>query len=501
MTAVTPLRQLVDAPALRGKLAWIARPERDSNVVTVSLAEDLGKLRHAPADGVVLLTESASAEAGTYRFDVGLRLARTRGVAAIVLSGQAFDHLSPTAEALAGRAGIGILAARERIDLAELAVVLSRELLGAADVALLRAHAAMRAIVSHPRDGRPEALAEHVGAALGVEIALADAEGDALAAPIVVDDAVERWLTASPQDGDLALAAELVLRLAADALARQHARTRRAEELPIRSRAEALTELLAAGPQERPQLVRQVRDVGIPIDGWHIAARLELENAAELAGDQEFAAYETRQAVFRAALQTLRAGGGTWHTAQAGSAALLLRGYREDPGVTATGETLAMLDRALERAHARLPAAVLRCGVGSVHAGPTGLVNSVAEAKAAVAAARASNRVNCAVAFDSVGLRRTLLEWYASDPAREAVATVLEPLDRLGGRKAQQAIQTLQAYLDRQGSLSKTAEALNLHRNAVAYRINRIFAELDVDRESPDDLLLLQLACRARQLA
>lgn len=39
-----------------------------------------------------------------------------------------------------------------------------------------------------------------------------------------------------------------------------------------------------------------------------------------------------------------------------------------------------------------------------------------------------------------------------------------------------------------------------MHRNAVSYRINQIFEPLDVDPANPDDLLLLQLACRAREL-
>jgi DNA-binding PucR family transcriptional regulator len=42
---------------------------------------------------------------------------------------------------------------------------------------------------------------------------------------------------------------------------------------------------------------------------------------------------------------------------------------------------------------------------------------------------------------------------------------------------------------------------LHMHRNAVSYRINQIFELLDVDRDNPDDMLLLQLACRARELA
>lgn len=78
--------------------------------------------------------------------------------------------------------------------------------------------------------------------------------------------------------------------------------------------------------------------------------------------------------------------------------------------------------------------------------------------------------------------------------------TVLAPLVDLGGPRAERLIQTLHVYLDHQGSLTRTAQALNLHRNAVAYRVNQVFSILDVDQDSPDDLLLLQLACRAREL-
>jgi DNA-binding PucR family transcriptional regulator len=35
----------------------------------------------------------------------------------------------------------------------------------------------------------------------------------------------------------------------------------------------------------------------------------------------------------------------------------------------------------------------------------------------------------------------------------------------------------------------------------VAYRIKNAFALLEVDPDNPDDLLLLQLACRARELS
>jgi DNA-binding PucR family transcriptional regulator len=66
--------------------------------------------------------------------------------------------------------------------------------------------------------------------------------------------------------------------------------------------------------------------------------------------------------------------------------------------------------------------------------------------------------------------------------------------------RAERLIKTLHVYLDERGSLTRVAQRMNLHRNAVAYRINKAFELLDVDRENPDDLLLLQLACRARAL-
>jgi DNA-binding PucR family transcriptional regulator len=105
------------------------------------------------------------------------------------------------------------------------------------------------------------------------------------------------------------------------------------------------------------------------------------------------------------------------------------------------------------------------------------------------------------VIFDASGLGAMLAEWYATDSARRSVSTLLEPLERLGGKRAEAAIRTLQVYLDEQGSVTRTARRLHLHRNAVAYRIGRIKDALPVDVEDPDTRLALQLACRARLLA
>jgi hypothetical protein len=493
---VASLAQLVASPPLRSELSYATRPHSDPRVERVALIEDLADLARVPEHAVVLLSRAASSLAGSYRFDVALRTARDRATAALVIAIADVGRLTPSAAAVAERSGTAVLGTGAT-DLAELAIAIARELAGGSEAALLRAHAALRAIAAHPADAGPEALVTHAGAALGVPLALVpEAPADAPRAAVTVDGRVEAWIGAPAQQGDLALALDIVLHAAAAGAHDALTRARRSADLPIQSRDDALSELLSTPEHGRPPIVQRARDLDVPVDGWHVAARLELEDLAGAGVDP----HEARLGLSRAALAALREDGGTWHSARSGAALVLVRMYREDPGIGAAADVAGAVDRALAELRSRLSGTLLHCGVGGGHSGPAGLLASAAEAHAALTAGRAAGRVNRAVSFDSLGLRRTLVEWYASDTAQEAVASVLAPLSSLGGAKAERMIQTLHVYLDQQGSLSRTAERLNLHRNAVAYRVNRIFSLLDVDRDNPDDLLLLQLACRARKL-
>lgn len=101
-------------------------------------------------------------------------------------------------------------------------------------------------------------------------------------------------------------------------------------------------------------------------------------------------------------------------------------------------------------------------------------------------------------AHDAAGLDRMLLEWYASDTAREAVDELLAPVMELGPDRADPLLRTLQAYLDHNNSPARAAEELHLHRNAVGARIRRITDLTGADLTDPETRLALQLACRAR---
>jgi hypothetical protein len=90
--------------------------------------------------------------------------------------------------------------------------------------------------------------------------------------------------------------------------------------------------------------------------------------------------------------------------------------------------------------------------------------------------------------------------WYVSRIARAPVRDQLAPLEKLGPARAETAIQTLAVFLDRQGSIIKTAQKLHLHRNAVADRQRGITEPLEVDLADPGQRFASQLASRARLL-
>jgi hypothetical protein len=471
-------------------------------VTSVALAEDVSELERVPRHAIVLLTRVASALAGGYRLDVALRIAASAGAAALVVCGPAVGAVTPAAGGLADRLGLALLGAGADVDLAALAIAIGRELSGGADAALLRAHTAMRAIHAHPPDGAPEAIAERAGAALGVPIRLVSRRPSAgVMAAVRGHGQPEAWLAAERQEGDLGLALELTLSIASTRTwqALEHARL--TASLPLQSRGAILAELLVAPPIAHDAIAHRARALGVPIDGWHMAARLDFEDLAGPEQRDPIAADQARQRLAASAVHALREAGAEWHTARSGAGAMLVRTCVSDPGPASAAEVARAVDRAMAALRDELPVTLVHCGVGGAHQGPSGLLASVSEAKAAAAVARTSQRPWSAVAFDRAGLRRGLVEWYTSDTARDAVATVLAPLVGLGGPRAERLIRTLHVYLDQQGSLTRTGEVLNLHRNTVAYRVDQIFALLDVDAENADDRLLLQLACRGRDLA
>src|SRR6266545_1729285 len=494
-------------------------------VALVRLAERFADLDGSPPGSLVVLSRAASAEVTDYRLDMALRWAAVNQVAAVAAFSAEQWQPTVTAMDIARRANIALISIPAAAELARLVQAIAREIGGGADRALGRAQEGLNAVLSAEAAGAGlDELRAAAGRALGTIVefrprAAGARAGDAydpqdglageVRVPVVVGDAPIGDLVAPDAQGDLGIAARLVLHSAAASAGRLLDLARRAREVPARSRSELLAELLMSESAINDDLLDRARQLNVALGGWHVAVRIEADDLdgpgpdgagpAE-SGPDEVRRFELLESAGQVALQAAAAAGGTWHLSRVARAIVLIKMTMSDPGPQAGAQAARSAARALQALRERLPALPFRAGVGSAHEGPTGLRASATEARVALFAARAARKPAGVAAHDAVGVQRMLMEWYASDTARASVRDQLAPLEKLGQARADTAIRTLAAYLDEQGSIGKTAQRLHLHRNAVANRIRGIIELLDVDFEDPDQRLALQLACRARLL-
>jgi sugar diacid utilization regulator len=488
----------------------------DRKVTSVRLAERFDELDDAPVGSFVVLGRLASADVDGYRLDMALRWAAIHGVAAVAAFSAEQWQPAVTALDITSRAGIALISLPGSTQLAELLPAISAEITGGAASALGRAKQGLAAVLEAEQAGLgPDEMAAAVGRALGVGVKYEPAEpridggrraGEtrqpaeaAVRVPVLADEAPHGHFRTDDAVGDLATVARLVLHAAAAATARSVDLARRARDMPARSRSELLAELLAPESAVSEELLSRARQLGIQVSGWHVVVRIEADDLDEAEQD-EVRRFELLESAGQAALQAASASGDTWYLSRTARAIILIRETSFNPGPQAGIRAVRSAERALQAIGARLPALSFRAGVGTAHEGATGLRASAAEARSALAAARAARRPAGVAAHDAVGVRRMLMEWYASDTVRASVRDQLAPLENLGPGRADTAIRTLATYLDEQGSVIRTAQKLHLHRNAVTNRLRSITELLDADLDDPDQRLALQLACRARLL-
>jgi sugar diacid utilization regulator len=505
----------------------------DRQVALVRLAESFNDLDQAPAESLVILSRFASAEISDYRLDMALRWGALHRVAAVAAFSAEPWQPTVTAKDIAARADIALISIPGELELAALVQAIMREIGGGAERALGRAQQGLEAVLAaESAGGGLDDLRAAVSAALGTPIEFrpwtADGFSGAAAAseaarrsaanggsgagarsggrtaaeviaPVVVGETPAGYFVAPDAHGDFGVGVRLVLYTAALAAGRLLDLARRAQETPVRSRSELLAELLMSDTSINEDLLERARALAIPVTGWHVVVRIEADDLGE-SGHDEVHRFELLEAAGQAALQAAAATGGTWYLTRIARAIVLVRVTTSNPGPQAGARAARSAERALHAIRGRLPSLRFRAGVGAPHEGPTGLRASAAEARGALLAARAALKPAGVAAHDAVGVRRMLMEWYASDTARASVRDQLAPLEKLGPARADTAIRTLAAYLDEQGSIVRTAQKLHLHRNAVANRLRGITELLETDLDDPDQRLALQLACRARLL-
>jgi sugar diacid utilization regulator len=464
-------------------LTLVAGPWDARDVEGVTIVDAIEELEAAPAGTIALLSRHASSLAAGYELDVALRVGAARRIAALAVYGESTTSL--TAIRLADRARVALLSVDRRRDLGDLAFALAGAIRRDARAALDRVVEALDAIEAAERRGTAAVIAAAAEATgVGVRLA-AGSEPGIVRVPVVVEGVAEAEVLADADDA----ATRVTVRLAADAVARIWAAERRALRAPARARAEVLTELLLAAPPRLDRAAVRAEDLGLPVQGAHVVARIEPADPEPDGGDE---------ALLDAALAAIASSGLAWHPLRAESTLVLVRSWRRPPGEQGAARALAETDDLLRELRLARGGASLRCGVAGPRQGLDGLRTCAAEALAALSAARSLDRVDVAVPIDAVALPRTLIDWLTSDAGRLATQRLLEPLDALGPARAETAVRTLHVYLDEQGSLLRCAQRLHLHRNAVGYRVRQIRERIGADLDDPDQRLALQLACRAR---
>ncbi|MEV0620159.1 helix-turn-helix domain-containing protein [Nonomuraea sp. NPDC050404] len=483
----------------------------------------LDALRSASPGRLVIVATPDGAVPRPYQVDIAVRCAIAAGCAGLVFIGD--FPVAETARALAARGGLPVLMSTATPS--ELAVLMDRTIRGGAEDALARAEYAITRATAVATGLPAQTTLDPAGTAVAAETptldtagtaitaqmparAILDAAGTALGARLsLVEDPGAAWsephtvcvgevpvgrLTADREDASVALALPVIAAL----LSRTMQRELQTRFGPVRSRADLIIELIFAESARIDRLAMEAGRAGLPVPLSHAVAWLTPTHRGD--PERRTPAVLVSSVELRA-LQLVDGRDEVWHLAT----------FHDDIVMVASEEAGApdhqrRLRDVMESvvAHAGSVAGeewAFTVGLGTPQSGAAGLRQSATEARVAAESAVAGGRAGRIEATDVTGLRRVLLDFYASPLSRSLLDDILTPLNELGPERAAISIRTLVAYLGHRNSLARAGEALNLHPNAVNYRIRRIEQTLGLDLTEPDVRFAVELACRVRLIA
>lgn len=426
-----------------------------------------------------------------YRIDVALRQASARGLAGLVVTTDL--AVSETARMLAERGGVPLFSAPGAHD-TELVVAIDRVLAGGASESMTRAAYAMERATAAAADGAVEDILAAAGGALGTALTLVQDPTATWTDPdaVCVGEVPIGRLVAAAPDPAVAVALPVIATLASRA-AQRRMRDRFA---PTQSRADLIVELVLAESSRVDSFVGQAARLGFPLPLSHAAAWLTPSGADDARPPRSV---ESGLELF--ALQLFEGRPEMWHVAFVQQDMLIV--CTEDVGAGDHQRRLREVAAQVKEHAATLAGDgwTYTLGLGTPQLGATGLRQSAAEARIAADSAIAAGRPGGIELTDVTGLRRVLLDLYASPISRSLLHDVLAPLDALDPDRATTAVRTLLAYLAHRNSLAQAGLELSLHPNAVGYRLKRIRSLLQLDLDDPDTRFAVELACRVRLLA
>lgn len=169
----------------------------------------------------------------------------------------------------------------------------------------------------------------------------------------------------------------------------------------------------------------------------------------------------------------------------------------EDPQQTQRLKRVA--DELRDRLAARIPSGGIYCGVGRPAAGLE-IRRSFRDAQDALGFGIDLRADAHATFFGDSSLFQLFRALGDTDKLRHFCQNWLSALIDYDLQQRSDLLETLRVYFDNNGNTARTAAQLTIHRNTLAYRLNRIAEITQLDLEDADVRLNLQLALKARKL-
>lgn len=150
----------------------------------------------------------------------------------------------------------------------------------------------------------------------------------------------------------------------------------------------------------------------------------------------------------------------------------------------------------------RTPSGRVSAGISRPVQGLRGLRDAHREAKDAVSIANEIGEREQTTFYGDLKLYQLLLAFKDRnlDQMRRFYEEILAPLVEHDGRKQGDLIRTLAGFFDANGNLAKAASDLDVHRNTLVYRLDRISELTGLNLEDADNRLILHIALKIQRV-
>lgn len=171
-------------------------------------------------------------------------------------------------------------------------------------------------------------------------------------------------------------------------------------------------------------------------------------------------------------------------------------------GAQYTARTRAQIEEVRLQLATRTPSGLVAAGISRPCAGLFGLREAYREAKDAVSIAHELGEKENTTFYGDLKLFQLLLalKERSLEHLKRFHQETLGILAEHDTRKQSNLIRTLEGFFDANGNLAKAAQDLDVHRNTLVYRLEKIAELTDLDLDDADNRLILHLALKIERV-